>query len=217
MEESKAGWILRGALKRRTRRYRRRQVVWFFLLMLLGLLYSLGADHHNFRSFWFTVSTALIATGGGLGFWRKERLVVKSLDDRAQVRHGVNFDQLSDAEQKEILQRYRVWGYVVDPNLAPDEREMALRLHANDAALRFLRVALPCFAAAYWMVYLWVPEGQWRETLTDSPVLIMWLVVFVINLPAIIETWTEPDETGEPRVVLNPGAALMNRPAPGRQ
>src|ERR1700691_4101403 len=142
MEKSKAGWILRGALKRRTRRYRRRQVFGFYLFMLLSLLVSLGADHHSFRSFAFTVGLAIIATGPGRsGLARRERLVVKSLDDRAQVRHGVNFDQLSDLEQKEILQRYRVWGYVLDPELNPDERQMALRLHANDSAFRFLRRA----------------------------------------------------------------------------
>jgi len=197
MEKSKAGWALRAALKRRTRRYRRRQVIGFYLLMVLSLCVTLGADHHNFRSFALSVCLALSAAGG----FRRERLVVKSLDDRAQVRHGVNFDQLSDAEQKEILLRYRVWGYVVDPEVNPDERQMALRLQANDAAFRFLRKALPFFAAAYWMVYLWVPAGQWRESLMDSPVLIMWLVVFVISLPTLIEMWTEPDEAGEPRVV----------------
>jgi hypothetical protein len=172
--------------------------------MLLSLLITLGTDHHSFRSFAFSVSLALIAS---LNNPLHERLVVKSLDDRAQVRHGVNFDQLSDAEQKEILQRYRVWGYIIDPGRVPDERQRASRLGANDAAFRFLRVALPCFAAAYWMVYLWVPAGYWREKLMDSPVLIMWLVVFVISLPTLIEMWTEPDEIGEPRAVFNlPGA-----------
>jgi hypothetical protein len=203
MEKSKAGWILRAALKRRTRRYRRRQVVGFYLTMLLSLLVSLGADHHSFRSFVFTMSLVIIAARPGLARFQPERLVVKSLDDRAQVRHGVNFDQLSDSEQKEILQRYRVWGYVLDPDSNPDERQMALRLHANAAAFRFLRVALPCFAAAYWMVYFGVPAGDWRETLMDSPVLIMWLVIFVVTLPTIIVRWMEPDEIGEPRAVLN--------------
>jgi len=205
-EKSKASWILQGALKRRTRRYRRRQVVCFYFFMLVSLIVSLGADHHSFRSFAFAVSLAVVAAGAG-GLARPERLVVKSLDDRAQVRHGVNFDQLSDAEQKEILQRYRVWGYVLDPDSNPDERQTALRLQASAAAFRFLRVALPCFAAAYWMVYLWAPAGQWRETLMDSPVLIMWLVVFVVNLPTAIEMWTEPEECGEPRAILNPAQA----------
>jgi hypothetical protein len=200
MQKSKASWILRSALKRRTRRYRRRLVVRFYLFMLLGLSATLGADHHSFGFCAFSVSLVIIASGS-LG--RRERLVVKSLDDRANVRHGVNFDQLSDAEQKEILQRYRVWGYVVDPDMNPDERQTALRLRANDAAFRFLRKALPCFVAGYWMVYLWAPAGQWRETLMDSPVLVMWLAVFVISLPSLIEMWTEPDEIDEPRLVLN--------------
>jgi len=41
----------------------------------------------------------------------------------------------------------------------------------------------------------------------DSPVLIMWLVVFVVNLPTAIEMWTEPEECGEPRAILNPAQA----------
>lgn len=204
MRKSKASWILRGALKRRTRRYRRRQVISFYLFMAVSLLAALGNDHHSFQSLAFTVGLALIATGGGFSLRPRERMVVKSLDDRAQVRHGVNFDQLSEAEQKEILQRYRVWGYIVDPDGNPDEPRVALRLQANDAAFRFLRIALPVFVAAYWMVYLWVPPGEWRETLMDSPVLIMWLAVFVINLPTVIEMWNEPDEIGEPRDVLSP-------------
>lgn len=206
MQKSKAGWRLRSALKRQTRRHRRRQVISFYLLMAVSLLVTLGTDHHSFRSIAFSVSLALIATGGGLGLSvpGSKRLVVKSLDDRAQVRHGLNFDQLSEAEQKEILQRYRVWGYIVDPDRNPDERRIAMRLHANDAAFRFLKVALPVFVAAYWMVYLWVPSGPWRETLMDSPVLIMWLAVFILNLPTVIELWTEPDGLGEPRAVLHP-------------
>jgi hypothetical protein len=77
------------------------------------------------------------------------------------------------------------------------------RLRANEAAFRFLRVALACFAAAYWMVYLWMPAGDWRDMLTDSPVLISWLVAFVISLPQQIEMWTEPDDVGEPRAVVD--------------
>ena len=36
--------------------------------------------------------------------------------------------------------------------------------------------------------------------LTDSPVIVSWLVVFVISLPQVIEMWTEPHEMpSEPR------------------
>ena len=37
--------------------------------------------------------------------------------------------------------------------------------------------------------------------LPDSPVIISWLIVFVISLPQVIEMWTEPDEiVSEPRL-----------------
>jgi hypothetical protein len=53
------------------------------------------------------------------------------------------------------------------------------------------------------MIYLLMPAGEWKESLMDSPIVISWLVVFVITLPAVIEMWTEPDEAGEARVVSN--------------
>ena len=201
MEKSKASWELRRALKRRSRRWRRRQVIAFYALMLICPLTTLGGDHHRFRDFWWAVCGIWIAVQNLLQWSRSERLLVTGLDDRAQLAHGVNFDQLSGAEQKEILSRYRVGTYLVNP--VPDERQAALQLQANATAFRFLRVALLCFAAAYWAVYLWVPPGPWRETLMDSPVIISWLVVFVISLPQMIQLWTEPDEAGEPRAIAS--------------
>jgi len=201
MPRSKANWALRQALKHRTRRWRRRQEVGLYGLMFISLLTTLGGDHHRFRDFWWAAWGLWIA-GVNLRQWsRGEPLVVEGLDDRAQVAHGVNFDQLSDAEQKEILRRYRVGRFML--NDAPDERQRALRLQANETAFRFLRVALVCFAAAYWAVYLWVPAGGWRDMLMDSPVVISWLVVFVISLPQMIQMWTEPDAAGEPRAVAS--------------
>jgi hypothetical protein len=83
----------------------------------------------------------------------------------------------------------------------PDERQEVARLQANDAAFRFLRKTLLWFAAGYWVVWLWMPAGGWRDMLTDSPVIISWLVVFVISLPQVIEMWTEPDDmVSEPRL-----------------
>lgn len=199
MEKSKASWQLRRALKHRSRRWRRRQVVGFYGLLLIYLLVTLGGDHHRFRDLWWAVYGLWIALVNLRQWSRGEPLAVTGLDDRAQLAHGLNFDQLTAAEQKEILSRYRVGTVFV--NRVPDERQEALRLRANEAAFRFLRVALLCFAAGYWMVYLWVPAGPWRETLMDSPVVISWLVVFVISLPQMIVMWTEPDEVGEPRAM----------------
>lgn len=203
VQKSKASSRLRRALKWRTRRYRRRQVFWFYLSMLLGVTITLGRDHHRFRELEWALLLPAGAAMIALKEWSRWSFqrwrCVSSLDDRAQVAHGLNFEQLSAAEQKEILRRYQVGGRLLDET--PDERQEAARLQANDAAFRFLRIALLWFAAGYWAVYLWMPSGDWRDMLTDSPVIISWLAVFVISLPQVIEMWTEPDEmVSEPRL-----------------
>jgi hypothetical protein len=203
MQESKASRRLKGALKRRTRRWRRRQVFGFYLSWLVCVLITLGGAHHGLRSLLQTLFPIVIATCEGLSQWRRsQQRWVSNLDDQAQAEHGMNFEQLSPVEQKEILERYRVGRFPLD--WVPDERQETARLRANDAAFRFLRLALPCFAAGYWMAYLWVPEGPWKEALMDSPVVISWLVVFTISLPRTIEMWTEPDEAGELRLQTSP-------------
>lgn len=199
MQKSRANWGLRQALKPRTRRWRRRQVVGFYLFMLFTLLCTLGADHHG-RHFWNAVWGVWIALSALWRWSRREPLVIQSLDDRAQLAHGVNFDELSTGEQKQILERYRVGRFLLYQT--PDERQQSLWLHSAGTAVRFFGRTLPWLVAAYWAVWLWAPAGAWRDMLTDSPVLISWLVVFVISLPQVIVMWTEPDEIGEPRAIL---------------
>ena len=203
VQKSKASSRLRRALRWRTRRYRRRQVFWFYFIVAVSALTTLGDAHHRRveveRALLYPAACAFIALKSW-SRWSYERWrCVSSLDDRAQVAHGLNFEELSDAEQKEILRRYQVGGRLLDET--PDERQEAARLEANDAAFRFLRKTLLWFAAGYWAVWLWMPAGGWRDTLTDSPVIISWLAVFVISLPQVIELWNEPDElVSEPRL-----------------
>ncbi len=209
MQKSKANWQIRGVLKRRSRRWRRRQVVGFYFTMLMFLLCTAGNDHHTRRGLWWAVYGVIISMQN-IWMWRRgEPLIARSLDDWAQIAHGANFDELSEAEQKEILRRYRVFAAVMDLGTRDetlDERQRALRLHAAQSAFRFLQRVLPWFVAVYWALYLWVPSGDWRDMLTDSPVLISWFVVFVVSLPQVIVMWTEPDGIGEARAVPTDGA-----------
>jgi hypothetical protein len=199
-ERSKASPMLRRALKARTQRWRRRQVVGFYLMMLICSLLVLGDDHHGFHAMGRVLCPLVIACCLALGRWpRDQQRVVASLDDRALIEHGVGFDRLSEMEQQEVLREYRVGIYVMDRSL--DERQEASRLRAFEAAFQFLRVGLPVLAGVYWMVYQWAPDGAWRDSMMDSPVVISWLAVFVISLPQVIVMWTEPDEVGEPKVV----------------
>lgn len=203
-QKSNASSRLRRALQWRSRRYRRRQVLWFYLAMLAGAATTLGDEHRSWRGIaWALLFPALCASVALKDWsrWSYSRWrCVSSLDDRAQVEHGLNFEQLSGEEQKEILRRYQVGGRLLDET--PDERQLAARLRANDAAFRFLRRALLWFAVAYEAAWLLAPPGGLRDVVTDSPVIIAWLVVFVISLPQVIEMWSEPDEmAGEPRIV----------------
>jgi hypothetical protein len=170
--------------------------------MFLWPSISLGGDHHSWRHFFWAVYPVVMAWGAGSRWFRMQRRIVHGLDDRAQVAHGLNFDQLAEAEQKEIL-RKKLLGFrlVLDSEWHGDERQEAFRLHAKDAAYRILKTALAWFVAVYWALYLWVPAGDWRDVFMDAPIVVSWLAVFVVTLPNAIEMWTEPDEVGEARAV----------------
>jgi hypothetical protein len=202
VETSKAGWQLKRAMKRRTRKWRRRQVVLFYLSTLLWLSISLGGDHHGWRHFFWAVNMIVMAWGVGTQWFRAQRRIVQGLDDWAQATYGVNFDQLSETEQGEILQKKNLLAHrLLDSEWRTDERQEAFRLQAKDAAYRILRTTLPWFLAVYWALYLWVPAGNVRDAVMDAPIMVSWLAVFVVTLPSVIEMWTEPDEVGEARVV----------------
>jgi hypothetical protein len=202
MEKSKASWQLRQALKRRTRKWRRRQVVGFYAFMFLWVAFSLGRDHHGWLRFLWAVYPVAMTWGAGTRWFQMQRRIVASLDDWAQVRHGLNFDQLAEAEQKEIL-RKKLLGFrlVLDSEGNVDERQEAFRLQAKDTAYRILKTGLPWFVAVYWALYLIVPAGYATRALMDAPTVVSWLAVFVVTLTSAIEMWTEPDEVGEARAV----------------
>jgi len=197
MQKSKASRTLRTALKNRTRRVRRRTVLWFYFGNLMWLLAALGGDPRSFRHFLFAAGPVLFAYMAGRNWSQMQRREVAGLDDWAQVERGVNFEELSETGQKEMLRRHRLGiRWLLDADWALDERQQTSRLRANEMAFRILRPALLCFVVAYWMICLWIPAA-----LMDSPVIVSGLVSFIVPLPRAIEMWTEPDETGELKTV----------------
>ena len=148
-EKSKASRETRTALKRRTRRYRRRSVVGFYAGLLMMLLITAGGDYHSFRSALFIV--CMLWTFWSDGRWSyMRRLVVSSLDDRAQVKHGVNFDQLSAEEQQTILRRYQMGRRVADADDYNDERQLALCARKR--------------GRKHFSFFAWHCRGLWRHT-----------------------------------------------------
>ncbi len=191
------------AMKKRTRRSRRWEVVFFFVLMAMGLA---GAGMH-FRWFelWFFVMPYVYAVGRIYSWqvmnwdWQRRMIPVSSLDDRAVLEHGVEFEQLSEAQQKDLLGRYQVGTYLM--NFYPDEREKELRGEAHWRAYDVMKVLLPVLAVVYWVGWKLLPEGRLRAGWTDGPVVLAWVLLLVLALPQMILMWTEPDEVREPKVV----------------
>ena len=191
------------AMKRRTRRSRRWEVVFFFAVMALGLC---GAGE-SFRlgGMWIFVMPYVYAVGRIYSWqvmnwdWQRRMIPVSSLDDRAMLEHGVVFDKLSEAQQKELLGRYRVGTYLM--NFYPDEREEELRREAQRRAYEWMKVLLPVLAVVYWVGWRLLPEGRLRAGWTDGPVVLAWVLILVLALPQMILMWTEPDEVRESRVV----------------
>ena len=181
------------AMKNRTRRSRRWEVVLFFVIMALGLC---GAG----ASLWIFVAVARIYSWQVMNWdWQRRTIPVSSLDDRAMLEHGVVFDKLNEAQQKDLLGRYRVGTYLM--NFYPDEREKELRAEAHQRAYGLMEALLPVLAVVYWVGWRLLPEGRLRAGWTDGPVVLAWVLLLVLALPQMILMWTEPDEAGEPKVV----------------
>lgn len=191
-------YALRQALKRRKRSARRMDVVVFFSFVVLGLIE--GAVPLNGHNWGFRLLLFMAAGSQVLRGWRWKRMLpVSSLDDRAMLEYGVAFEQLKEAEQREILKRYRVGTYLL--NYFPDEREGAEERDSQVRAYEMLRWLLPLLAAVYAVGWWVLPAGAVRAGWTNGPVVVAWLFLLVLALPQVIWMWTEPDEVGEPRVV----------------
>ena len=125
-------------------------------------------------------------------------LAQPTLEDRAVMEYGAEFDALQEKQRGEIAQqairdnlRGRIW---------LDEREAELRLQSEGAAYRLLRPGLVIVIAVYWAVCLLGPFEAIREALTVTAIAFTWLAVAVLVLPTMVRMWTQPNEVGEPRI-----------------
>jgi hypothetical protein len=195
----------RLAMKSRTRRLRRQEVVFFFLMMAVGL-WGAGLPF-RWSGLWFFVGPYCFAIGRIYSWqvfnwdWQRRVVPVSSLDDRAMVEYGVVFDELGEVEQKALLRRYQVGTYLM--NFYPDERETEQRGAAHLRAYDLMKVLLPSLAVVYWAGWHLLPAGRVRAGWTNAPVMLTWMFLLVLALPQMVQMWTEPDEVSvaEPRVI----------------
>jgi len=194
-------YAYRQSVKRRKRRSRRLEVACFFVLMAMGLAEA------GVPLMWRTLGMlmmpyCLVLTRVFL-LWPGQRITtVTSLDDRAMAEYGVEFEQTTPAQQKDLLARYRVGTFLL--GYYPDEYEEAQERESYLRAYGVLRVLLPEIAVVYWMGWCLLPEGSVRVAWTDGPVVLTWVCLLVVAMPQLLRMWTEPDDPGaaEPSLVV---------------
>jgi hypothetical protein len=188
----------RQAMKNRTQRSRRFEVLFFFVIMAMGL--SFAGQPFRWGQSAARVFPLIYAVGRIFRLWDWQRTIpVSSLDDRAMAEYGMEFEKLGEAQQKEILMRYRVGTYLL--GYYPDELEEAWGRESYGRAYGVLRWLLPVVAVGYWVGWWVLLEGRVRAGWMDGPVVLTWVLLLVLALPQLIRMWTEPDEVGEPKVV----------------
>jgi hypothetical protein len=188
-------YAFRQAMKFRTRRSRRLEVLMFFSLIVCGL--SEAGRPFRWEQFGIATTPLVLAVGRIFTFWKWRRMTpVSSLDDRATLEYGVEFEQLTAAQQHEVLRRYQVGTYLL--NHYPDELQTAREAEAHVRAYAAMRILLLPLVLVYWVGWLWLPQGRVRAGWTDAPTVLLWAALFVLALPQMIQMWTEPDDPGEP-------------------
>jgi hypothetical protein len=142
------------------------------------------------------VSTALLTLLMGLAvraLWIGFAQV--SLEDRAAMEYGAEFGALKEKQRGELFQRAVREGLFGRGRV--DEHEAERRLRAQGAAYRLLGPVLAVFVAGYWAVCLFGPFGATRSALAVTAVVVTWLAALVLAAPAMVRTWTQPDEPGD--------------------
>jgi hypothetical protein len=118
-----------------------------------------------------------------------------SLEDRAVMEYGAEFDALKEKQRGAIFQRAVRDGLF--GRVKVDEHEAEQRLQAQGAAYRLLGPALVVFVAGYWAVCLLGPFQATRGALAVTAVVVTWLAALVLAAPTMIRMWTQQDEPEE--------------------
>jgi hypothetical protein len=143
----------------------------------------------------------------GFAWWgfraMRIRLAQPTLEDRAVMEYGAEFDELTERQRGEVFNRQIRDGF--RGSVRHDEREAELRLRSEGTAYRLLRPGLVVVVAVYWAVCLLGPFAAVREMLAVTAIVFTWLAFMVLVLPTMVRMWTQPDEVGEPRVVTVKG------------
>jgi hypothetical protein len=148
------------------------------------------------------ISSAWLAVLLGLAVrWFRIGFAQVSLQDRALIEYGADFDALKEKQRGQVFKRAVRDGLF--GRVKVDEREAELRLQAQGAAYRLLGPALLVFVAVYWAVCLFGPFEATRGALAVTAVVVTWLAALVLAAPTMIRLWNQPDDPEETAAVAD--------------
>ena len=204
---AKPGFALKQALKFRSRRWRRRQVVLCSLSLMFFWLMALGESHRSFSkgiSLFNVLAFSLFFTGS----WARPGRFVTDPDDRAIYEFGRSWDELTEAEQESLRKNNLLGAYF---SLSKSEWREMLRLKTVERSWTILQVTLVIVLIVYLTAWGLLPN---RPDVSLNPRLLLdpvaWfvgLVSFCIVLPGAVWMWTEPDWETEVPTELQPVAS----------
>jgi hypothetical protein len=145
---------------------------------------------------------------GILLFWTNVTYMLagSSTDDLAMLEYGMPYDKLTMSQRRKMLVRSRA--RMFECWFRADERQSLQLERAERIAYRLLRRTAMTIVILMWAAYLIAPERafgwalQWGRLMMNSPLMLTWLLLVLIALPMLIRMWTEPDQVGEPKVVV---------------
>ena len=188
-------------------RSRRRLVVYYifllsFYLPLEGWFLGTHAVRLKLSDVAFFAPLAFILAVTARREFRR-RLPTSTLDEYATLNRESDFLAL-DGRERSIL----YLEYIRDKGRKlQDEYEADSRVRAQGTAYRFLTPLLVVTVAAVWAACLFCPQASPLVVLRMTADVAIWLASVALVAPMMIRMWTEPDNPGEP-ILIVPGQAV---------
>jgi hypothetical protein len=197
MNDALWGYLLRWDRWSQRRRIRRWLVVGWTAWLLWWLVIALGGLHvlrWDALGAFLLMLCAFTIAALGLNLTRRQIDEI-SLEDRAQMKHGVAFIELPESERVQLyrqLKRERMFGH-----RSVDERELTLERDSHARAYRLMRWWLPLLVLGWWGACIWAPQLFARAGLIVGAAVLSWLAMAVVSLPVLLRLWTDPDRSRE--------------------
>ncbi len=186
-------YVFRQSFRRPSTRVPRRVSVVLFSVALAAVLVSGGMPSETHT--WWPRTLAYLVLFPILFFDKpssKRGIVVTSLDDRAMLKYGAEYEALNPEQQRDILDHYRVGNYIFPRPPEQVTPKQSLRQYLP-WAYRIYVWGVPLLALLYWAGWHWLPSGYMRTAWTNVAVVIPVVLVSMLTLPMLLKLWNEPD------------------------